>query len=88
MGSTLHVNVETDEQIVEARACADTMEKEGRQWVGYPPGMGAESRRLHREYNKLVEAQRRGEMNGYQVVALTDECADKGIILVPNGENL
>lgn len=85
-------NVETDEQIVEARACADTMESEGRQWVGqathYPLGMGEESRRLHREYNKLVEAQRRGEMNGYQVVALTDECAERGIILVPNGENL
>lgn len=85
-------NVETDAQIVEARTCANTMEKEGRQWVGaathYPLGMGEESRRLHREYNKLVEAQRRGEMNGSQVVALTDECAAKGIILVPNGENL
>ena len=85
-------NVEGDVQIVEARACADTMDREGRQWVGaathYPPGMGEESRRLHREYNKLVAAQRTGEMNGYQVVALTDECAAKGIILVPNGENL
>lgn len=27
-------NTETDEQIVEARACADTMEREGRSWVG------------------------------------------------------
>ena len=85
-------NVETDAQIVEARACADTMANEGRKWVGaalhYPEGMGEESRRLHREYNALVAAQLRGEMNGYQVRALTDECAAKGIILVPNGENL
>lgn len=85
-------NVETDAQIVEARACADTMEREGRQWVGaathYPPGMGEESRRLHREYNALVEAQRNGAKNGPDVVRLTDECAAKGIILVPNGENL
>jgi hypothetical protein len=29
-------NVETDEQIVEALACAETMESEGRQWVGAP----------------------------------------------------
>ena len=34
-------NVETDEQIVEARACADTMEKEGRQWVGAVSGASA-----------------------------------------------
>src|SRR5579872_6725662 len=85
-------NVETDEQIVQALACAATMETEGRQWVSqpthYPLGMGEESRRLHREYNKLVEAQRRGAMNGYDVVKLTDECAAKGIILVPGGENL
>lgn len=26
--------------------------------------------------------------NGLEVQRLTDECADKGIILVPNGENL
>jgi hypothetical protein len=85
-------NKEGDEQIIEARACADKMLEEGRKWVGaathYPEGMGEESRRLHREYNKLVAAQRRGEMNGYEVVKLTDECAAKGIILVPNGENL
>jgi hypothetical protein len=37
-------NTETDAQIVEARACADTMTEEGRKWVGtathYPEGMG------------------------------------------------
>jgi hypothetical protein len=59
-----------------------------REAAHYPNGMGEESRRLHREYNKLVEAQRRGEMNGYQVRELTDECAAKGIILVPHGEDL
>jgi len=41
-------NVESDEQIVEALACAVTMESEGRKWVGhplhYPYGMGEESR--------------------------------------------
>lgn len=85
-------NTDTDAQIVEARACADTMEKEGRQWVGaathYPPGMGEESRRLHREYKALVAAQRNGAKNGADVVRLTDECSAKGIILVPGGENL
>ena len=85
-------NKEGDEQIIEARACADTMVKEGRQWVGqpthYPPGMGEESRRLHREYNGLVQAQADGAKNGAEVRRLTDECAAKGIILVPNGENL
>ena len=39
-------NLETDTQIVEARACAQTMEEEGRRWVNhpehYPPGMGEE----------------------------------------------
>jgi len=54
----------------------------------YPPGMGEESRRLHREYNALVEAQRLGAKNGAEVVKLTDECNAKGIILVPGGENL
>lgn len=54
----------------------------------YPPGMGEESRRLHREYNALVEAQRNGAKNGPEVVRLTDECAAKGIILVPAGESL
>ena len=29
-----------------------------------------------------------GAKNGQQVRALTDECAAKGIILVPGGENL
>ena len=54
----------------------------------YPPGLGEESRRLHREYNALVEAQRNGAKNGAEVVKLTDECNAKGIILVPGGENL
>jgi len=82
-------NVEHDEQIKEALACADTMEAEGRKWVGaathYPPGMGEESRRLHREYNALVAAQNMGAKNGLEVVRLTDECAAKGI---PGGERL
>jgi hypothetical protein len=85
-------NVETDAQIVEARACAETMVKEGRQWVEaaehYPLGMGEESRRLHRDYNRLVAEQARGIKNGLDVQRLTDECASKGIILVPGGENL
>jgi hypothetical protein len=54
----------------------------------YPNGMGEESRRLHREYNALVAAQRAGAKNGAEVVRVTDEAAAKGIILVPNGENL
>ena len=54
----------------------------------YPAGMGDESRRLHREYNRLVEAQRLGAKNGAEVIALTDECSAKGIILVPGGERL
>lgn len=53
----------------------------------YPPGMGEESRRLHREYNVLVAAQRAGAANGPEVIKLTDECNAKGIILVPGGEN-
>lgn len=84
-------NTELDPQIIEALDCASTMELEGRKWVGaathYPPGMGEESRRLHREYNALVEAQLRGANNGAAVVRLTDECGAKGIILVPGGEN-
>lgn len=85
-------NVVTDPQIVEALACADTMEVEGRQWVGaathYPLGMGEESRRLHREYNALVAAQNKGAKNRAEVRRVTDECNAKGIILVPGGENL
>lgn len=61
---------------------------EPRRSLPYPEGMGPESRRLHREYNALVAAQLRGEKNGAAVVKLTDECAAKGIILVPNGENI
>ncbi len=86
----LRKNIESDTQILEALACARTMEEEGRSWVGaathYPPGMGEESRRLHREYSVLVEAQRRGVKNGAEVVRVTDECAAKGIVLVPGGE--
>jgi len=59
-----------------------------RPWMHYPPGMGEESRRLHREYNALVAAQNAGAKNGPEVVRLTDECAAKGITLVPGGENL
>ena len=59
-----------------------------KKWNHYPEGMGEESRRLHREYNALVAAQLRGEKNGPAVVRLTDECAAKGITLVPGGENL
>jgi hypothetical protein len=85
-------NVDTDPQITEALECARVMEAEGRKWVGaathYPYGMGEESRRLHREYNALVEAQRNGARNGAEVVRLTDECGAKGIVLVPGGENL
>lgn len=85
-------NKADDPQIIEALACANTMEQEGRKWVGhpehYPFGMGEESRRLHREYNALVASQRAGVNNGNEVIRLTDECAAKGIILVPGGENL
>lgn len=85
-------NAPSDEQIIEALECAAMMEAEGRKWVDaarhYPAGMGEESRRLHREYNRLVEAQRNGAKNGSDVVKHTDECAAKGIILVPGGESL
>lgn len=85
-------NAESDAQILEALECAATMEREGRQWVGaathYPLGMGDESRRLHREYNALVAAQRAGAKNGAEVRRVCDECDAKGIILVPGGENL
>lgn len=56
--------------------------------TSYPEGMGDESRRLHLEYNKLIEDQRNGAKNGAEVVRLTDECRAKGIILVPGGEYL
>ncbi len=56
-------------------------------WHHYPEGMGEESRRLHREYNALVRAQALGVKNGAEVVKLTDECAAKGIVLVPGGEH-
>ncbi len=57
-------------------------------WRHYPDGMGEESRRLHREYNALVKAQLAGAKNGAEVRRLDDECAAKGIVLVPGGENL
>ena len=85
-------NIDTDPQITEALECARVMKVEGRQWVGhpthYPFGMGEESRRLHREYNALVRAHRNGAKNGAEILRLTDECAAKGIFLVPGGENL
>lgn len=88
----LNKNVEADPQIVEALECARVMEVEGRKWVGaathYPEGMGEESRRLHREYSRLVREQLAGVRNGREVVKLTDECAAKGITLIPGGENL
>lgn len=76
--------------VVAMRARLEELEEQlaPKKFVPYPPGMGEESRRLHREYNALVEAQRNGAKNGPEVVRLTDECADKGIILVPGGENL
>jgi hypothetical protein len=85
-------NEETDAQITEALDIATTMEMEGRKWVDhpvhYPYGMGEESRRLHREYNRLVAEQRAGAKNAAEVVKITDEANAKRIILVPNGENL
>jgi hypothetical protein len=61
---------------------------EARRPLHYPPGMGEESRRLHREYAALGAAQRAGAKNGAEVRALTDECSRLGIVLVPGGENL
>ena len=85
-------NTESDEQIVEALTCAQTMESEGRKWVGhpehYPFGMGEESRRLHREYNRLARAQSAGVQNAAEICKLLDECEAKGIYLVTDGENL
>jgi hypothetical protein len=85
-------NVETDRQIVEALNCAKVMETEGAKWKTqpwhYPIGMGEESRRLHREYNKLSREQSAGARNAAEVRKITDECEEKGIILVPGGENL
>ena len=78
-------NAPGDEQVTEALACAVTMAEEGKKWVGapthYPHGMGEESRRLHWEYKKLMEAQGAGAKNGAEVVRLTDEAAAKGITL-------
>jgi hypothetical protein len=47
-----------------------------------------ESVRLHWRYRELEEAQRRGAENAAEVIKLTDECAAKGIVLVPGGERL
>ena len=52
----------------------------------FPPGLGAESRRLHREYSTLVRAQRGGAENAADVIRVTDEAARLGIVLVPGGE--
>ena len=54
----------------------------------YPPGMGEESRLLHRKYKELLLARRYGADNSAEFVQLTDECSAKGIVLVPGGENL
>ena len=67
---------------------AVAFEHEAKRPKHYPPGMGEESRRLHREYNALVAAQNAGAKNGAEVVKLTDEAGAKGIVLVPGGENL
>jgi hypothetical protein len=81
LNGPLEANVEHDlKEIVKL--------SERKPWKHYPEGMGEESRRLHREYNALVSAQSRGAKNGAEVVRLTDECAAKGIVLVPGGENL
>jgi len=61
---------------------------QAKKFLPYPPGMQAESQRIHREYNRLVAEQRAGAKNGPEVVKLTDEAAAKHIILVPGGENL
>ena len=88
----LNKNIDTDPQITEAQECARVMEAEGRKWVNhpthYPHGMGEESRRLHREYSRLVAEQDAGAQNGREVTKLCDECNAKGIILVPGGEDL
>jgi hypothetical protein len=43
-------NVETDEQIVEALACAKTMESEGAKWKGPYPGLTLDqAERLYKE---------------------------------------
>lgn len=46
-------NVETDEQIVEALACAATMETEGRLWTGPFPGLTQSE--AERRYKEMVE---------------------------------
>jgi hypothetical protein len=78
---SLDTNVEHDLKVIVRLS-------EGGSWQHYPEGMGEESRRLHREYNALVFAQLCGARNGAEVRKLTDECAAKGIVLVPNGEYL
>lgn len=77
-----HIN--GDEHVIDMSGIA----LKAKEWLPYPPGLQAESQRLHREYNALVAAQRNGAKNGPEVVKLTDECAAKHIILVPGGENL
>ena len=48
---------------------------------------GANMGLVHRKLTRAT-AQRNGAKNDAEVVRLTDECAAKGIVLVPGGENL
>lgn len=45
-----------------------------------------ESIRLHKEYFRLVREQEAGVKNGAEIRKLTDECTEKGVILVPGGD--
>ncbi len=49
-------NVETDEQIVSALACARVMETEGRLWTGPYPGLTLDE--AERRYREMVEVER------------------------------
>lgn len=49
-------NVETDEQIVDALECADTMEKEGRLWTGPYPGLTLD--KAEQLYKENMEVER------------------------------
>mgnify|MGYP003579755805 CR=1 FL=1 len=46
-------NTETDAQIVDARECAQIMEKEGRLWTGPYPGLTLDA--AERLYKEMVE---------------------------------
>lgn len=73
-----------DDEVIDMNGIA----LQAKAWLPYPPGMQAESQRIHREYNRLVAEQRAGAQNGPEVVKLTDEATAKKIILVPGGEHL